>query len=230
MRAIAGELGAGFMSVTLADVLSKWLGESEQLIHQSFQEARQNTPVVLFFDEIDALGGKRSSGQSQSFRNVVNQMLHEMDGVDTDNDGLFVLAATNTPWDVDPALLRPGRFDRVVLVLPPDFEARMAIMELNLRDRPIEGIDLERIADATDGFSGADLTHLCETASEKALADSLRTGQVRPITMKDLLTARKEIKPSIGPWLESARNVALYANQDGRYDDLVAYLKKVKRL
>lgn len=229
-RAIAGELGAEFMSVTLADVLSKWLGESEQLLHGIFREARSKSPVVLFFDEVDALGAKRGSGTGQAMRNVINQLLYEMDGVDTDNDGLFILAATNVPWDVDPALLRPGRFDRTVLVLPPDLEARRAILRLNLEYRPVEGIDLNRIAAQTEGFSGADLSHLCETAAERALTDSIRQGTVRPITMEDLTAARKELKPSIGPWLETARNVTLYANQDGRYDDLRDYLKKAKRL
>lgn len=186
--------------------------------------------MVLFFDEVDALGAKRGSGTGQAMRNVINQLLYEMDGVDTDNDGLFILAATNVPWDVDPALLRPGRFDRTVLVLPPDLEARRAILRLNLEYRPVEGIDLNRIAAQTEGFSGADLSHLCETAAERALTDSIRQGTVRPITMEDLTAARKELKPSIGPWLETARNVTLYANQDGRYDDLRDYLKKAKRL
>ncbi|KAB1643890.1 ATP-binding protein [Gulosibacter chungangensis] len=229
-RAIAGELGASFISVTLADVLSKWLGESEGNIHKTFMEARQKAPAVLFLDEIDAVGGKRSSQQSQHLRSVVNQLLMEMDGVDNQNEGVYVLAATNMPWDVDSALLRPGRFDRMVLVLPPDEPAREAILQLHLRDRPIEGIDLEKLVRLTDGFSGADLQHLTDTAAEKAMADSLKTGQVRPINMKDMQRALKEVKPSIGPWMDSARNVATYANNDGRYDDLVDYVRKSKRL
>lgn len=229
-RAIAGELGANFISVTLADVLSKWLGESEGNIHKTFVEARQKSPAVLFLDEIDAVGGKRSSQQSQHLRSVVNQLLMEMDGVDNQNEGVYVLAATNMPWDVDSALLRPGRFDRMVLVLPPDEPAREAILQLHLRDRPIEGIDLDKLVRLTDGFSGADLQHLTDTAAEKAMADSLKSGQVRPINMKDMQRALKEVKPSIGPWLDSARNVATYANNDGRYDDLVDYLRKSKRL
>lgn len=229
-RAIAGELGASFISVTLADVLSKWIGESEGNIHKTFVEARQKSPSVLFLDEIDAVGGKRSSQQSQYLRSVVNQLLMEMDGVNNENDGVYVLAATNMPWDVDSALLRPGRFDRMVLVLPPDEPAREAILNLHLRDRPIEGIDLDKLVRLTDGFSGADLQHLCDTAAEKAMAESLKSGQVRPINMRDVQKALKEVKPSIGPWLDSARNVATYANNDGRYDDLVEFLRKSKRL
>lgn len=230
-RAIAGELGAHFISVTLADVLSKWVGESEGNIHKTFVEARQKAPAVLFIDEIDAIGGKRSSqGGSQWARNLVNQLLMEMDGIGSDNDGLFVLAATNMPWDVDPALLRPGRFDRMVLVSPPDEPARDAILRLHLGQRPIEGIDLTWLVRATEGFSGADLKHLCDTAAEKALARSIKANMVQPISMGEMNRALKEVKPSIGPWLDSARNVANYSNTDGRYDDLVDLLKRSKRL
>lgn len=231
-RAIAGELGASFLSVTIADVLSKWIGQSEAQMRQTFLEARQRRPSVLFFDEIDALGAKRASqnGGSQYMRSVVNQLLMEMDGIGADNDGVFVLAATNMPWDVDPALLRPGRFDRMVLVLPPDAEAREVILRMNLQGRPLEGIHLPRLVKRTEGFSGADLRHLCETAAEKALADSLRSGVIRPISMADMDRALAEVKPSIGPWLDSAANVVAYGNHDGRYDDLEAYLKRAKRL
>lgn len=229
-RAIAGELGASFISVTLADVLSKWIGESEGNIHKTFTEARQKAPAVLFLDEIDAVGGKRSAQGSQWLRNIVNQLLMEMDGIGSDNDGLFVLAATNMPWDVDAALLRPGRFDRVVLVSPPDAPAREAILRDQLEQRPLQGIDLAVLVRKTEGFSGADLKHLCDTAAEKALAASIKSGAVQPVSMADMNRAFKEVKPSIGPWLDSARNVANYANTDGRYDDLVQLLKKSKRL
>ena len=229
-RAIAGELGANFVSVTLADVLSKWMGESEGNIHKTFTEARQKAPAVLFLDEIDAVGGKRTSQGSQWLRNLVNQLLMELDGVGSDNDGLFVLAATNMPWDVDPALLRPGRFDRMVLVSPPDEPAREAILRGYLAQRPIQGVDLDHLVRRTEGYSGADLKHLCDTAAEKALAASIKSGAVQPIAMKDLNHALKEVKPSIGPWLDSARNVANYSNTDGRYDDLVQLLKRTKRL
>ena len=228
-RAIAGELGAHFISVTLADVLSKWMGESEGNIHKTFTEARQKAPAVLFLDEIDAVGGKRSSQGSQWLRNLVNQLLMEMDGVGSDNDGLFVLAATNMPWDVDAALLRPGRFDRMVLVSPPDEPAREAILRSHLEQRPIQGIDLPVLVRKTEGFSGADLKHLCDTAAEKALAASIKSGAVQPVSMGDMNRALKEVKPSIGPWLDSARNVANYANTDGRYDDLVQLFKQYKR-
>lgn len=229
-RAIAGELGAHFLSVTLTDVLDKFIGESEKNVHRVFREARRHAPAVLFFDEMDAIGGKRSGNTSSSFRNVVNQLLVEMDGVDSQNDGVYVLAATNHPWDVDAALKRPGRFDRMVLVRPPDEDAREAILRGHLRKRPIEGIDLDDLVRRTRGFSGADLEHLVTTAAEKAMTDSIRSGAVRPVRMPDLRDALKEVKPSIGPWVQAARNVAEYSNSSGEYDDMAEWLREEREL
>src|SRR5262249_4959781 len=161
-----------------------------------------------------------------TLRGTVNQLLHEMDGVGDLNDGVFILAATNHPWDVDSALLRPGRFDRLLLVMPPDAEAREAIVTYHLRDRPTDDIDAARIASRTDGFSGADLAHACESAASYALDDSVRSGTPRPISMADLERAVKALKPSTTAWLADARNVVMFANEGGRYDDLQAYLKQ----
>ena len=230
-RAIAGELNAHFISVTISDILDKFLGESEDNLKKVFERARELAPAVLFFDEVDAVGGKRSqSNNSMSQRNVVNQLLMEMDGFESNNDGLFVLAATNHPWDVDSALKRPGRFDRMVLVLPPDAPARDAILKVHLRGRPIEGIDLAELVKRTHGFSGADLQHLVNSASEVAMMDSIRSGTVRPINMKDMREALGDIKPSIAPWLQSAKNVVTFANKTGEYDDLVDFLKEERIL
>ena len=229
-KAVAGELGAQFMAVGLNDVLDMWLGNSERNLHEIFLAARREAPCVLFFDELDAVGQKRSRLGGSAARNVVAQLLVELDGVAGGNDGVFVLAATNAPWDVDVALRRPGRFDRTVLVLPPDEPARATILEYHLRDRPIAGIDLKQLARSTDGLSGADLAHLCESASERALLDSVETGVPRLIGMDDLTGALAEIRPSVGGWFAAARNVVLYGNADGTYDELAAYLKKKKLL
>jgi len=229
-RAVAGELGAAFFSVTLADVLDMYIGQSERNLSEIFATARRNAPCVLFLDEVDALGQKRSQLRSNSMRGTVNQLLAELDGVGSPNDGVFVLAATNAPWDVDVALRRPGRLDRTVLVLPPDQPAREAILRHHLKGRPVAKIDLAATAKRTEGFSGADLAHVCETAAELALLDSAATGTVRMIEMRDVEAALAEVRPSVGPWLESARNVALFANEAGAYDDLLDYLKKRKLL
>lgn len=224
-RALAGELGATFMSVGLSDVLDMWLGESEKKLHEIFETARRKAPTVLFFDEIDALGQKRSQMKNSGGRTVVNQLLSEMDSVGSDNKNVFILGATNHPWDVDTALRRPGRFDRVTLVLPPDAEARVKILEYNMRDRPVENLDFQFIADKTEQFSGADLAHLCESAVEFAMNDSIETGDVRPVTMNDFKNAMAEIRPSTRPWFETARNYAMFSNEGGVYDDLLDYLQ-----
>ncbi|MBD3913309.1 AAA family ATPase [Nocardioides hwasunensis] len=225
-KAVAGELGASFLHVSLADVLDMYIGQSERNVKELFEVARSSAPCVLFLDELDAIGGKRSLNRSSGARTTVNQLLTELDGVGSDNEGVFVLAATNHPWDVDPALRRPGRLDRTLLVLPPDRDAREAVLRTHLRGRPVERIDTRRLAKATDGFSGADLAHLCESASENALMDSVGSGQVRMIGMTDFDAALAELRPSIGPWMETARNVALYANASGEYDDLATWLRK----
>ncbi|MER5562133.1 ATP-binding protein [Streptomyces sp. NPDC056084] len=230
-RAVAGELGASILSVSVNDVLDMWIGNSERNMHELFETARRQAPCVVFLDELDALGGKRSRTQSAGMRNTVNQLLTELDGINAAaNEGVFVLAATNVPWDVDIALRRPGRFDRTLLVLPPDAPAREAILRYHLRERPIEKVDLGKLVKLTEGRSGADLAHLCESAAETALLDSARTGVVRMIGMKDLLDAAKQTTSSTEPWFASARNVAMYANDGGMYDDLVAYLKKRRML
>ncbi|WP_030549263.1 26S protease regulatory subunit [Streptomyces albus] len=230
-RAVAGELGASFLSVSVSDVLDMWIGNSERNMHEVFQVARRQAPCVVFLDELDALGAKRSRTHHSGMRNTVNQLLTELDGIDPGaNEGVFVLAATNVPWDVDIALRRPGRLDRTLLVLPPDAPAREAILRYHLRDRPIEAVDVGKLAKVTEGLSGADLAHLCEAAAESALLDSARTGTVRMIGMKDLLTAAKAVVPSTEPWFAAARNVAMFANEGGMYDDLVAYLKRKRKL
>ena len=225
-RAVAGELGARFLSVSLADVLDMYIGQSERNLRDLFELARRSAPCVLFLDEVDAIGQKRTNLRNNLMRSTVNQLLSEMDSVGNDNEGVFVLAATNAPWDVDVALRRPGRLDRTLLVLPPDQPAREAILRYHLRDRPIAEIDPRRLAQRTDGLTGADLAHVCETAAERALMDSARTGDVRPIGMADLEHAIGEVRPSARAWFETARNVALFANEGGDYDELLRYLKK----
>ncbi|HEX4473258.1 MAG TPA: AAA family ATPase [Nocardioides sp.] len=225
-KAVAGELGAQFLHVSVADVFDMYIGNTERNLHELFETARSSAPCVLFLDELDALGVKRTLTRNSGTRTSVNQLLTELDGVGSENEGVYVLAATNHPWDVDPALRRPGRLDRMLLVLPPDQEAREAIFRTHLRDRPIASIDTKKLAKRTDGFSGADIAHVVDSASEVALLDSVNTGVPRMITMADFEQALGEIRPSIGAWMETARNVALFANANGEYDELAAYIRK----
>jgi SpoVK/Ycf46/Vps4 family AAA+-type ATPase len=228
-RAVAGELGAHFVSIGLHDVLDMWLGNSEKKLHAIFEAARRNKPSVLFFDEVDAIGHSRTNLRRSAGRNVVAQLLAELDGIEQDNDGVFVIGATNQLWDVDPALRRPGRFDHNMLVLPPDGPAREAVLRLHLRERPVAVESFSEVVEATEGFSGADLRLVCEEAAQRALAEAVGSGEVRAIGLEDLLVVARTIRPSTIAWMEMATNFATYANTMGEYDDLAAYLHPKKR-
>lgn len=224
-RATAGEVEAAFLSIGLHDVLDMYIGQSERNLHQVFEIARQKAPCVLFFDEVDALGGSRADMRHNAMRQVINQLLAEMDGVDASNEGVLILAATNTPWYVDQALRRPGRFDRVLFIPPPDALARDAILRLLLKDKPLAQIDYARLARETREFSGADLKGAVDMAVEQKLAVAMRTGRPAPLTTNDLLDAIHQQRPTTVEWFETARNYAVYANEGGLYDDVLAYLK-----
>lgn len=226
-RAIATELGAQFYTVSLADVLDMWIGSSERNLHQIFEVARGHTPCVIFFDEVDALGLKRKHLTNHAaMRGVVNQFLYELDGVGSQNDGVFTIGATNHPWDVDEALLRPGRLGRLVLVTPPDLEAREEILRTHLKRRPLGDIDFHKIAKSSEGMSGADLAAVCTTAAEDVLERSIADGKSHLIVTNDLKHALRAVKPSIRGWVDTARGVVSFANADGRYDDLVEWIQR----
>lgn len=224
-RATAGEIKASFLAIGINDVLEMWIGSSERNLRAIFEQARSNRPCVLFFDEVDALGGRRADVQSGAGRNIINQFLSEMDGVEGNNDGLLILAATNAPWHVDAAFRRPGRFDRVLFVPPPDQPGRAAILQLHCRGKPTDDIDYDQLAKKTDGFSGADLKAVVDQAVEAKLREAFKTGRPLPLNTRDLLTAVKGLKPTTREWFSTARNYALYSNQGGIYDDVVKYLK-----
>ncbi|UJW35482.1 ATP-binding protein [Saccharothrix sp. AJ9571] len=224
-RAIAGDLGASFLHVTLADLLSKWIGESEKAIRSVFRHARAAAPCVIFFDEFDALGGRRTSGGggSQSMRMLVTQLLEELDGVDSVNDGVYFLAATNRPWDIDSALRRPGRIDKTVLVLPPDAVARAAIVRGALEGKPADDVDAVAVSTATEGFSGADLSHLTTTVLQQAMVESMSRGELVPVTTGALLAAVGGITPSTASWFNQVAPVLEFGVDDGTFDQLRAY-------
>ncbi len=224
-RATAGEINARFISIGLHDILDMWVGNSEKNLHGIFEIARQHAPCVLFFDEVDAIGASRSDLRQSAMRHVINQFLAEMDGVGASNDGVLILAATNAPWSVDPAFRRPGRFDRVIFVEPPDESAREEILRGMLHDKPVKDIDTRKIARETPDYSGADLKALVDIAVEEKLRESMSTGSLQYITTKDLQKAVKQHKPTTLEWFSSARNYALYANESGLYDDILKFLK-----
>ncbi len=224
-RATAGEVKARFISVGINDILNMWIGESERNLHSIFEQARAAKPCVLFFDEVDALGASRADLRSSGTRQLVNQFLSELDGIDSRNDGLLILAATNAPWHVDPAFRRPGRFDRILFVPPPDAAARSSITRIMLAGKPCESIDHDAVAKKTDGFSGADIRNLIDVAIEAKLREAMKKGRPEPLRTADLLAAAKSLRPTTHDWFSTARNYALFSNQGGLYDDVLEYLK-----
>jgi SpoVK/Ycf46/Vps4 family AAA+-type ATPase len=224
-RATAGEVNARFISVTLNDILDMWIGNSEKNLHEIFELARRNTPCVLFIDEIDALGASRSDMKQSAGRHLINQFLQELDGVDSTNEGVLVLGATNTPWNLDPAFRRPGRFDRIIFIPPPDEETRESILRLKLKNRPVDTIDFRSLAAKMEKYSGADIDAVIDIAIEAKLESAFVDGIPKPIGTKDLQQALKKHKPSTQDWFMTAKNFALFANDGGLYDDILAYLK-----
>lgn len=223
-KATAGQVNARFISVGLSDILDMWVGNSEKNLHNIFELARENAPCVLFFDEIDALGASRSDMKQSSGRHLINQFLQELDGVDNNNEGILIMGATNTPWHLDAAFRRPGRFDRILFVPPPDTAARESIFRLKLKNKPTDNIDYATLAQKTESYSGADIEAAIDIAIEEKLEAAFTDGVPHPISTKDLLNACKKHKASTLEWFSTAKNFALYANDAGLYDDILTYM------
>ena len=227
-RAVAGEIRGEFISVGVSDVVSMWFGESESLLAQLFAKARSSKPCVLFFDELDALAYSRSKASSEHSRRIVNEFLAQLDGLASENEGVLILAATNMPWDIDPAMKRSGRFSRLVFVPPPDVAAREQLFRMKLADLPAEGLDMARLARETPHYSGADIEGLVDLAKERVLGDIVERGIERGLTAADLEAARAQLLPSTLDWLRTARNLVRYGGGDSGYREVEQYLKAHK--
>ncbi|NVI89268.1 AAA family ATPase [Actinomadura sp. BRA 177] len=230
-RAAAGELGAAFMNVGLSDILDMYIGSSERNLHGMFEAARRSSPCVLFFDEVDALAARRSDMRHAHNRQIVNQFLAEMDGVESGaNEGVLILAATNAPWYLDVAFRRPGRFDQMVFVPPPDAEARAAVLALLCRKVPLAEMDFRAVAQATDGCAGADLKGVVDRAVEAKLQEAMRAGRPLPLSTADLLAAARAVRPAaVAEWMGTARNYVMHANESGVWDDLLPWIGGKRR-
>ncbi|HWQ44907.1 MAG TPA: CDC48 family AAA ATPase [Methanosarcina barkeri] len=195
-QAVARESNANFISVKGPEMFSKWLGESEKAIRETFKKARQVAPCVIFFDEIDSVASMQGmeSTDSHTSERVLNQLLTEMDGLETLKD-VVVIAATNRPNLLDPAILRPGRFDRLVYMGSPDRKGRLKIFKIHTKNTPLAGdVDLEALADTTEGYVGADIESVCREAVLTALRENF---DIEKIEMRHFREALKKVKPTI---------------------------------
>jgi transitional endoplasmic reticulum ATPase len=195
-RAVATEGEANFISVKGPEIFSKWVGESEKAIREVFRKARTAAPAIIFFDELDSIVPRRGLGYSDSgaSERVISQLLVELDGIES-LQNVVVIAATNRPDILDPAVLRPGRFDRLIYVSPPDPQALKEIFKIHIRSMPLsKDIDLDQLSRMAVGYSGADVEALCREAAMNALRQDANANEVR---LDDFRMAMDKIKPSI---------------------------------
>jgi transitional endoplasmic reticulum ATPase len=206
-KAVANEVGANFISVKGPEITSKWVGESEKRIREIFKRAKQVAPAIIFFDEIDSITSRRGyDSGSRAYENILSQILVEMSGIE-DLNKVVVLAATNRPDMIDSALLRPGRFERHLLIPAPDRKSRENILKIHTKSMPMKGVDVRRFAEKTEGYSGADLGALVREAGMTALRRS--NLKATSVERKDFDAALRKIRPSLTP-----KVVAFYNNVD----------------
>ncbi|MGC9209865.1 MAG: CDC48 family AAA ATPase [Acidilobus sp.] len=218
-KAVATESGANFIAIRGPEVLSKWVGESEKAIREIFRKARQYAPAVVFFDEIDAIAPPRGTDvETEVTERIVSQLLTEIDGI-TNLQNVVVIAATNRPDLVDPALLRPGRLEKLIYVPPPDEKGRLEILKIHTRNVPLaEDVDLQRLAEMTKGYTGADLAALVREAALTALREDIYSVKVR---FRHFEQALSKVRPSVTKymidfylrWLETARQMNIGAQR-----------------
>ncbi len=232
VKAAAGECHSGFINAKLSDLLDMYVGNTEKNIHKVFELARKNTPCILFFDEVDAIGGRRDQQEGQQYmRMAVNQMLYEIDGVEANNQNVLIIAATNAPWDVDPALRRSGRFSKTIYIPEPDYTSSVAILRMYAKKRPLgRFIPFWILGLAAAGYASADLKSIVDEAATipwreafmgiqkkaaklvaggmgKEEAEELAKKQVkqRSLTLGDFVTAISKKRSSLPPWYEQAK-------------------------
>jgi SpoVK/Ycf46/Vps4 family AAA+-type ATPase len=226
-RAIATECDASFTAIGVRDVLSP-IGESRHKLVAAFEKARDEKPAVLLFDEIDAFADSRSCTNSVQLRATVDEFLNQLDGRNGTNEGLLILGATSQPWEVDEAMIRPGRFERRIFVPPPDVIARRELFEIELRDVPVGAIDTATLARKAAHYSGADIKSVIETAKQSAIARAMSLNDETRLEQVDLLEALDASGSTTIAWLDTARHRVNFGGASKTYAAVEKYLCDAK--
>lgn len=218
-KAAAGECDASFISVKASDIVDMYAGNTEKNIHNAFETARKNKPCILFFDELDGMGGKRDNMQQSFEKRSINQFLVELDGAEYDNSGIFIVGATNAPWDIDSALRRPGRFSKLIYFPEPDKKTREVMVKINLKKRPhSKSINPGRIARLSEGYSSADISAFVDAAATVPWKEAIKTGKERPIKFDDFKKAMEDVPPSLPAWYASTEKFLIEDEEDNEDD------------
>ncbi len=205
VKAAAGESGVSFINAKLSDLLDMYVGNTEKNIHKVFEAARKNAPAILFIDELEALGGRRENMNQSASRSAINQLLYEMDGVEAHNENVLIIGASNSPWAIDTALRRSGRFSKMIFVPEPDGQSRKELFKIYLSKRPVaKNIPYGRLARATMGYSAADIKQICDDAAAIPWKEAFLTGKERPVMLKDVLKVIRKSRSTLPPWYAAA--------------------------
>ncbi|MFH0927754.1 MAG: ATP-binding protein, partial [Candidatus Micrarchaeota archaeon] len=208
VKATAGECSSAFINAKVSDIVDMYVGQTEKNLHNIFETGRKNAPCIIFFDEVEALGGRREemTGASQYLKMAVNQLLYEMDGMEAENVNVLVIGATNAPWDVDPALRRSGRFGKTIYIPEPDFVSRREILKLHSKKLPVVPLmPWWFMGLATDGYAAADLKAITEEAAAIPWRKAFKTGYQRNINAMDFFEAIRKKKSTLPPWYAQAK-------------------------
>ncbi|MDE1869132.1 MAG: AAA family ATPase [Candidatus Micrarchaeota archaeon] len=233
VNAIAGESGANVLIARLNQIVDMYTGNTEKNLHAIFDQARKNAPCIIFFDELDALGAKRGGGggeggDSQAMRLAVNQFLVEMNGLESNPEGIFVIGATNQPWDIDPALKRSGRFGDSLYIKPPTYKDRKALFEFYTRNKPRKGVNYGRLARCTTGYSPADIERITDKSAMLPLLHEYQMHKARNLTMKDIMSVLKDKDfsgSSLDEWYQMVKKDVISKTEtqmvDGKKQEIV---------
>jgi SpoVK/Ycf46/Vps4 family AAA+-type ATPase len=226
-KATIGEVGLPFFNVNISEIVGRGVKAEAESLHEVFEEARKNAPAVIFFDEIDAIGGRREGAIGYEEKMEVDQFLMEMDGVESMGADVLIIASTNSPWNIDPALRRSVRFTKQIFVPPPDAVAREKIFAIHCKGKPIsEGVDFAKLAEMTVDYAASDLKAICDRAAEIPWQAALAGSETRKICMDDFLTAIKKQKPSLIPWFKMAHGELKKKGEEKFFEDFAKYISK----